>query len=129
MQLWGLWLQSQTCWGLKADFLSLVYNSQGRAVRAVSTQFEAFPGAKPWYSRAVAPSWRRDRLYQHSLDCVILAWDSCPFPAPCLPVLPRGPDQTWICGLIWVKGKKKAGKGHFYPSRRAPRAGMVGQRH
>lgn len=58
---------------------------------------------------------RTDRLYQHSLDCVILAWDSCPFPAPCLPVPPRGRDEAWIWELIWVKGKKKGGKRPFLP--------------
>lgn len=35
------------------------------------------------------PTWLRDRLYQHNLDCVILAWASCPFPALRLHVLPR----------------------------------------
>lgn len=84
-------------------------------------QLEAFPGAKPWYLRAVIPTWQWDQLYQHSLDCVILAWDSCPFSTPCLHVLPEGPDQTCICELIWVKRKYKGGMAIFTRLRELPR--------
>lgn len=34
-------------------------------------------------------SWQWDWLYQHNLDCVILAWDCFPFPTPGCVCCPR----------------------------------------
>lgn len=55
------------------------------------------------------PTWPWDQLYQHSLDCVILAWASCPIPAPgsvCHPSQ-RGQGWNWSCDPSHVKKKTK----------------------